>query len=306
MQKRILIEAQQPFWKDYELIDSGAGYKLERFGEYVLARPEPQAVWDPALQDSVWRQYAHARFDLAAKGQSDERGAWQISPHVRQPWYITYESTRLSLRFRLAMTSFKHIGLFPEQAVNWEYIAACCRRLSRPRVLNLFAYTGGASLAARACGAEVVHVDAVKQVIGWANQNQEASALQDIRWVVEDAMKFVRREVRRGHRYQGIILDPPAYGRGPKGEKWVLEEHINMLLQHCVALLDEQKHFFLLNLYSMGFSALVADSLVRTVFRGFAAAHVAQLGELYVCDRAARRLPLGTFLRFDNILNKPE
>jgi 23S rRNA (cytosine1962-C5)-methyltransferase len=293
-----MIQIQTPVWQDYELIDSGNRYKLERFGNYVLSRPEPQAVWDPALPQEKWRQLAHVHFALTGKGGREERGEWQHYRALKEPWFVQYKSKQLSLRFRLALTAFKHVGLFPEQAANWEYIASVCKRMQQPKVLNLFAYTGGASLAARQAGAEVVHVDAVRQVVNWASQNQEASKLDGIRWVVEDAMKFVQREVKRGRKYQGILLDPPAYGRGPNGEKWVLEDHINELMQLCAKLLDEQQHFFLLNLYSVGFSALIAESLTQSVFRHLPAARHAEVGELYVPDHAGRKLPLGTYLRF--------
>lgn len=297
-----MIQIETPRWQDYELIDSGNRYKLERFGKYVLSRPEPQAVWDPALPEEEWNRLADVHFALTGKGGREERGEWRHRRPVQEPWFVHYKSKQLRLRFRLALTAFKHVGLFPEQAANWEYIASVCGQLQQPKVLNLFAYTGGASLAARQAGAEVVHVDAVRQVVNWASQNQEASNLDGIRWVVEDAMKFVRREVKRGRKYQGILLDPPAYGRGPNGEKWVLEEHINELVHLCAELLDERRHFFLLNLYSVGFSALVAESLVKTVFRHLAAARQPEIGELYVADHAQRKLPLGTYLRFKSMM----
>jgi 23S rRNA (cytosine1962-C5)-methyltransferase len=278
-------------WTDYELVDSGGFEKLERFGDFLLARPEPQAIWNRSLPDSEWAK-AHAVFRKDRK--SDERGEWILSPGMRQQWFVDYRYGEMKLRMRLGLTAFKHVGIFPEQAVNWEWIYDRVRdRGTGAKVLNLFAYTGGASLAARAAGAEVTHVDAVKQVVTWSRENMEASGLDGIRWVVEDALKFVRREVRRGKKYDGIILDPPAYGRGPEGEKWVLEEHLGELLAGCAAL-AEPGAFVVLNLYSMGLSALLARTAVR---QSFGTPHREQFGELFVEDRSAKALPLGVYYR---------
>jgi len=197
----------------------------------------------------------------------------------------------------LGMTSFKHVGLFPEQAANWNFIFDRVRSLNllSPKVLNLFAYTGGASLAACAAGAEVTHVDSVKQVISWSRENMEASGLDHIRWIVEDALKFVNREVKRGKRYSGIILDPPAYGRGPEGEKWILEEGISPLIKACRSLLDPENGFLILNLYSMGFSSVIAENLIKS---WFPEQHNVEYGELMVSERSGRKLPLSVFARF--------
>ena len=212
-----------------------------------------------------------------------------------QQWWVNYVYGGMKLRFRLGLTAFKHVGLFPEQAENWNYIFDGLRgmRTAQPRVLNLFAYTGGASLAARAAGAEVTHVDSVRQVVNWSRENMEASDLTDIRWVVEDAMKYLRREVKRGKQYEGIILDPPAYGRGPAGEKWILEEGINELMELCSKLLSQSEALLVLNLYSMGFSALVAENIVQSYFPQI----TGECGELFISDRSGRRLPLGVFMR---------
>lgn len=287
-------------WPEYELIDSGNFEKLERFGPYTLARPEPQAIWDKSLPDTDWQRLAHATF--RRDRQSPERGDWQKAPNMRDPWSIQYQQDGLNLQFKLALTAFKHVGIFPEQASNWAFIQQRVQSLkanqaldTRPRVLNLFAYTGAASLAACQAGADVTHVDAVKPVITWARENMEQSGLSNIRWMVEDALKFVKREVRRGNTYNGIILDPPAYGRGPDGEKWVLEEHLNDLLKACADLLDRQNHFFIINLYSLGFSALILENLMRQVFGSRSGA---EWGELYLNDNHQKRLPLGVFYRF--------
>lgn len=284
-------------WGEYELIDSGRFQKLERFGAFTLARPEPQAIWDKSLTDAEWDQRAQATF--RRDKQSPERGDWQLKPDMRDPWYVSFRQGGLNLTFKLALTTFKHVGLFPEQADNWRYIHQKISAMSatgpRPRVLNLFAYTGGASLAACQAGADVTHVDAVKPVISWARENMDHSELTNIRWVVDDAVKFVRREVRRGNHYQGIILDPPAYGRGPDGEKWVLEEHLTDLLKSCADLLDRQNFFLIINLYSLGFSSLILDNLMGQLF---GQVPNPEWGELYVADSYQKRLPLGVFYRF--------
>ena len=322
-------------WTEYELIDSGGQEKLERFGKYVLVRPEPQAVWMKSMPETEWQKQAHARYDRTrggkAAGVEGERGAWIKKPSMPDQWTIGYRYGSMDIRFRLGLTAFGHIGVFPEQAVNWEYIYDVLTQRSKikdqnhkskiktdntvsandspspiilhtstvtqhpARVLNLFAYTGGSSLAARAAGADVVHVDSVKPVITWAREMMEASGLDNIRWVVEDAMNFVRREVKRGNRYDGIILDPPAYGRGPDGEKWLLGDSIDELIALCHRLLEPGHGFMVLSLYSMGYSALIAENLVKSRFGEIGDM---QSGEMYVTDRAGRKLPLGTFLRF--------
>lgn len=279
-------------WSDYELLDSGNFEKLERFGRYVIARPEPQALWDRSMRAEEWDRLADARFRKDRR--SDDRGEWILRSGMPEQWFVGYENGGLQLRMRLGLTSFKHVGIFPEQSENWNFIYRQVRdRFPRAKVLNLFAYTGGASLAARAAGAEVTHVDSVKPVVSWARENMEASGLDGIRWIVDDALKFVRRELRRGHLYQGIILDPPAYGRGPDGEKWVLEEHLNEMLRTCAQLLD-RNGFLVLNLYSMGLSALLARSAVRQLV---GSCNDEQFGDLYFTDSYGKSLPLGVYYR---------
>ncbi|HEY8400191.1 MAG TPA: class I SAM-dependent methyltransferase [Cytophagaceae bacterium] len=290
-------------WPDYELIDSGNYKKLERFGSFILDRPEPQAVWDPSLPESEWNKMSNAVFKKEKGSNSSltqDRGEWIQKKGMSQQWFLDYKRKDFQLKFRLGMSSFKHVGIFPEQAGNWDYIyeKVSKMKLQSPRVLNLFAYTGGASLAAKAAGADVSHVDSVKQVISWARENMEASNLADIRWVVEDAMKFVQREVKRGSKYQGIILDPPAYGRGPKGEKWIIEDQLNELIKLCKQLLDEKNNFFILNLYSIGFSALIVETLINTTF---GKKSNLEIGELYLADSFAKKLPLSIFGRFSSI-----
>src|SRR5690606_34759231 len=230
---------------------------------------------------------------------SDEKGMWTTKQGMPDHWSFHYRSEQLNLKSKLALSAFKHVGLFPEQAVNWEYIAEKLGAMSTPQptVLNLFAYTGLASLAARQKGADVTHVDSVKPVISWARTNMEMSGLDNIRWVVEDALKFVKREVRRGKKYNGIILDPPAYGRGPAGEKWLLETHISELLELTIQLLAEKDFFLIINLYSLGFSAMILENLFRSHFPD---APNNEFGELYLRDRNTHKLPLGIFYRFSD------
>ena len=285
-------------WQDYELLDSGDFEKLERFGKYTVARPEPQAIWEKKLSNEEWDNLADAWF--ARDEFNPEKGRWSTKPGMKDLWWIDYQTPELDLTFKISLSSFKHVGLFPEQAANWDYIAQKLKAMKaeKPRVLNLFAYTGAASVAAKAMGAEVVHVDAIKQVISWARENMEASKQSDIRWVVEDAMKFVQREVRRGSKYNGIILDPPAYGRGPDGEKWLLEDHLLPLLKLCKELVNEDEHFFILNLYSLGFSALIINNLMEDTFKP---QNEKEYGELYIQEKQGRKLPLGTYYRFSNV-----
>lgn len=288
-------------WNDYQLIDSGDFEKLERFGRYILRRPEPQAVWRKNLPENKWESLADAHFkkekNKNTSSEGNEKGEWVLKEHMPEQWIISYQYKTMKICFRLGLTSFKHVGIFPEQSENWNYIFDCVSELpvENPRVLNLFAYTGGASLAAKSAGADVTHVDSVKQVLNWSRQNMEASSLSDIRWVLEDALKFVKREVKREKKYNGIILDPPAYGRGPDGEKWILEEHISELMEACSSILEPQHSFCVLNLYSMGFSSLIAENLITDFF---SKPEKREYGELYLPDSNERRLPLGIFCRF--------
>lgn len=284
-------------WKDYELIDCGNFEKLERFGNYITIRPEPQAIWDPALSRKEWDQLAHVRF----QPKSSSSGDWiRLKNNMPDRWHIEYKAGDIAIKFRLGLTSFKHVGIFPEQAANWDYMAKAIKQMSvdQPKVLNLFAYTGGASLAARSAGADVTHVDSIKQVVSWANENQELSGLKDIRWVVEDALKFVKREVKRGKKYNGIILDPPAFGHGPNGEKWKLEDNINEMMKDVAALADEQNFCLILNTYSLGFSSIIVENLIKTSFSGV---DNPETGELYLQSTQGPKLPLGVFGKITRI-----
>ena len=296
-----MAEFPSSSWSDYELLDSGAGEKLERFGAYVLARPEPKALWDKSLPEAEWRKLAHTTFTPGAgfgKAGKEDSGTWNRLRKMDDQWWIRYANADgLKMDLRLGLTSFKHVGVFPEQAPNWDWIYRQTRALAAkgctPRVLNLFAYTGAASLAAKAAGADVTHLDSVRQVVTWARGNMENSGLDGIRWVVEDAMKFARREARRGNRYDGIILDPPAYGHGPDGEKWKLDECLFEMLRSVGEILAPQDAFLVLNLYSNGYSALLGETVLRQAMR------VGQVesGELALNDRFSKALPLSIVVR---------
>jgi 23S rRNA (cytosine1962-C5)-methyltransferase len=287
-------------WKDYELIDCGDFEKLERFGDIILIRPEPQAVWTKQMPERDWEKLQDIRF----KGRSATSGEWlKKKSGTPDRWHITYRNKDVQVKFRLALTSFKHVGVFPEQAVNWDYISETIKmfRTEEPKILNLFAYTGGASLIARAAGADTTHVDSIKQVITWANENQELSGLKDIRWVVEDALKFVKREIKRGKKYNGIILDPPAYGHGPNGEKWKLEDQIFEMMQDVAQLLDPKEHFLLLNTYSLGFSSLIVENILKGSLPVYSNP---EIGELYLQSTSGNKLPLGVFGKIRNIADR--
>ncbi len=280
-------------WKEYELLDCGNFEKLERFGPVVLRRPEPQALWDKVWDEIEWKKLT----DITFKQKGSHNGEWINPKNKNTKWSLPYTTHELQLKFNLSLTSFKHVGIFPEQAANWDYIFEMLGKVKveQPKFLNLFAYTGGASIAAKAAGADVTHVDSVKQVISWSKENMEASRLDNIRWVVEDAMKFVKREVKRGKTYHGIILDPPAYGIGANGERWQLEDSINELLRDISALLDPKQHFLIMNVYSLGLSALLVQNLVE---RNFKAAKSIENGELYLQARSGIKLPLGILSRY--------
>jgi len=291
-------------WKDYELIDSGNGEKLERFGAYVLARPEPKALWNKSLGEAEWRRLSHTRFSPGAgfgKAGKEDSGTWERLHKMDDQWHIKYPGCGLDLR--LGLTSFKHVGVFPEQAPNWDFICSKVKEQASsgpaPKVLNLFAYTGAASLAAKAAGADVTHLDSVRQVVTWARGNMECSGLDGIHWVVEDAMKFAERERRRGHLYNGIILDPPAYGHGPDGEKWKLDECLFGLLKNVGAILEPKNSWMVLNLYSNGYSALLGETLVKEALGLKEGSYKMESGELALRDRFGKVLPLSIVVRLE-------
>ena len=244
-------------WKDYEVIDCSEGEKLERWGKYILVRPDPQVIWDTPKEDKRWR-HMNGHYHRSAKGG----GEWEFFDLPEQ-WTIRYKE----LTFNLKPFSFKHTGLFPEQAANWDWFGNKIKSAGRPvKVLNLFAYTGGATLASAQAGAHVTHVDASKGMVAWAKENAKSSGLEDapIRWIVDDCMKFVEREIRRGNHYDAIIMDPPSYGRGPKGEIWKIEDAIHPLIRLCVQLLSDNPLFFLVNSYTTGLAPSVLTYMLAT------------------------------------------
>ncbi len=243
-------------WKDYEVIDTSCGEKLERWGDYILIRPDPQVIWNTKKKAAGWKR-PDGHYHRSSKGG----GSWEFS-NMPDVWQIGYKD----LRFNLHPFQFKHTGLFPEQAANWEWAGDKIRNARRDiRVLNLFAYTGGATLAAAAAGASVTHVDASKGMVSWAKENLAASGLADapVRWIVDDCVKFVEREIRRGRKYDAIIMDPPSYGRGPKGEVWKIEEKIHGFLKLCANLLPEQPLFVLINSYTTGLQPAVLSYMLN-------------------------------------------
>ncbi len=253
-------------WKEYEVIDCSGGEKLERWSDYILVRPDPQVIWDTPKVHKGWHS-PNGHYHRSKKGG----GEWEFFD-LPQQWDLHYESPIGSLTFHLKPFSFKHTGLFPEQAVNWDWFGNKIKHAGRPiKVLNLFAYTGGATLAAAAAGANVTHVDASKGMVTWAKENAVASGLGDapIRWLVDDCVKFVEREIRRGNHYDAIIMDPPSYGRGPKGEIWKIEEAIHPLVKLCVQLLSDEPLFFLINSYTTGLQPAVLAYMLSTELKNF-------------------------------------
>ena len=262
-------------WKDYEVLDTSDGEKLERWGKYLLVRPDPQVIWSTGHGHPGWKQ-KNGHYHRSSKGG----GEWEFI-NLPEEWSIEYPLTNrivgnapLPLTFRLKPFSFKHTGLFPEQAANWEWFSDIIRKEKEAsgreiKVLNLFAYTGGATLSAAAAGASVTHVDASKGMVQWAKENAQASGLQDapIRWLVDDCQKFVEREIRRGSRYDAIIMDPPSYGRGPKGEIWKIEESVYPFIELCTQILSERPLFFLINSYTTGLQPAVLTYMLETTVR---------------------------------------
>jgi 23S rRNA (cytosine1962-C5)-methyltransferase len=272
-----------PDWEDYELIDSGGGVKLERYGTYQFIRPEHQAIWKPALSPVRWQQ-ADAIFQPTAE---ESGGHWKFTKPIESAWVMHYKH----LRFQVQASPSRHMGVFPEQAAHWDWIAKKIKSTRRPiRVLNLFGYTGLATLAAAQAGAQVTHVDASKKSIEWARTNQALSGLNErpVRWLVDDAVKFVRREARRGSKYEGIILDPPKFGRGPAGQVWEFFESMTDLLQDCKLLLSDQPVFLILTAYAIRASALSIHYAVQEMLSGLGG-EVAS-GELVLPEQSAGRL----------------
>ncbi|MCB0278562.1 MAG: class I SAM-dependent methyltransferase [Calditrichaeota bacterium] len=276
-------------WKDYELIQTGNGMKLERWGKIKLLRPDPQIIWK---SNRPWSE-----FDAEYIRSNSGGGHWNFKKKIPQNWIIRYGS----LAFKTQPTNFKHTGLFPEQAINWDWIANQCGRMTNLNVLNLFAYTGGATVAAVANDAMVTHVDAAKGMVEWAKENIQLSNLSErpVRFLVDDCLKFVEREIRRNNKYDAIIMDPPSYGRGKQGEIWKLEKHIQILLDACKKLCSDRFRFFLINSYTTGLSSTVLSNLVHTSFQFNSG--TLEAGELGIPESGTNLvLPCGTFCRWSS------
>lgn len=275
-------------WLDYELVDSGQGKKLERFGHYTIIRPDPRVLWDPHLPTHIW-QKANATY----RSLDHKSGEWQLTQPLPSPWQITYRN----LNFKLRTSDFKHVGIFPEQAVNWHWLS---EQINNPlNILNLFGYTGGATMAAAKSGAQVTHVDSAKGIIGWAKENATLSNLSQhqIRWIEDDAYKFVNREVRRGKKYDGIIMDPPRFRHGTKGEIWKLAQNLPKLLHVCQSLFSQNFNFLLINIYTADISAIVLQNLLIGLMKNLRG-HIT-IGELALKEsKGGRLLPSGIFARW--------
>lgn len=282
-------------WKDYQLLDAGNGEKLESWNGIILRRPDPQAIWPVATTDTSWQRPDGHYFRSERGG-----GEWKFKKKLPEYWTVTYKD----LTFKVSPTNFKHTGLFPEQAVNWDYMMEKIKKANRPiKVLNLFAYTGGATMACSKAGAvEVVHVDAAKGMTNWAKENMHLCKLDDhkIRFIVDDCVKFVEREARRGNYYDAIIMDPPSYGRGPNGEVWKFEQNIYHLIQTCMKILSDQPLFFLINSYTTGISSTVLENILKsTILLRYPTGRV-EAGEIGLpIQKNNMILPCGIYGRFE-------
>lgn len=278
-------------WTEYQLLDHGNERKLERFGDIVTDRPEPAATWDKSLTKSEWQ-----KADAIFTEQKNQKGSWNKE---LEDWKISYPFYKSGINFKLSQGAFKHLGIFPEQADNWEFIREKCSEFIKkgitPKFLNLFAYTGGASLAADIAGAEVTHIDSVKSVVNWARENADLNGIDSIRWIVEDAPTFVEKEIRRGNTYHGIIMDPPIFGLGPKGGRWKLNRDLPKLLENALKLLDPKHRFFILNTYSPQLPLPELRKILGNI-DGFPNSY--EGNELGLVSSMGEELPLGNLVRF--------
>lgn len=284
MQGNLLV-CIAPDWSDYELLDSGDGKRLERFGKYILARPDPQVIWAPGLDPAEWEK-ADAVFD---------KEKWIIKNRIPDKWLLTYKN----LKFFAKLSPFKHTGVFPEQSAQWDFITEKIGAHGQTvNILNLFGYTGIASLAAAAAGAKVTHIDASYPTIGWARENQTASGLEDkpIRWILDDAIKFTQREIKRGIKYDGIIMDPPIYGHGPKGEVWDFNKSLPELLKNCQRILSDEPLFIIINAYAISASAIMLQNILTDFTKKLGGK--IEAGELALQEKSGRLLSTGIFGRW--------
>ncbi len=271
-------------WDDYELLDSGAGAKLERFGNYTFVRPEPQAMWQPTFSEKVWNG-AHAHFQ--GSDDEDTGSKWEFRKKVPEQWQMHYKD----ISFWAEATPFRHMGIFPEHGCQWDWMSQQIKNAARPiRVLNLFAYTGLSTLALAQAGAQVTHVDASKKIISWARDNQVLSKLEErpIRWIIDDALKFTQREARRGSKYDALVIDPPKFGRGPKGEIWKLHESLPILLNTCKDILSDKPLFVVLTTYAVKASALSLHYLLEELTSRYDGEII--VGEMALREKSAGRL----------------
>ena len=303
---KLIITATKPS-KDYELIDSGNGEKLERFGEYTLRRPDPQALWNKNLDEKEWKK-SNASFIRPSPGRAGDgnNAKWHVKDDIHKEWVISLGD----LKFYIKPTAFKHTGLFPEHEPNWQWIREKIKKAGRPiKMLNLFGYTGGATLAALSAGAEVTHIDGSKSAITWARQNAEVSKLEDkkVHWIEEDARKFVQREIKRGNKYDAIIMDPPAFGHGANNEVWKIEEDFTKLLEACSQILSPEPLFIIVNGYSAGYSAVAYENCLKEITKNLGGE--IEIGELTIEEsprhqdsagqaKSGRLLPAGIFARW--------
>ncbi len=285
--------------KDYELLDCGEGEKLERFGNFVLSRPDPQAIWHKKLPISIWKK-ADGSFN-----REENHAEWSIKDTIKDRWIIELGC----LKFYIKPTNFKHVGIFPEQNVNWDWMRNIISKNDNVEVLNLFGYTGGASLACAQAGAKVVHIDGSKSAIAWARENAELSNLSDkpIRWILEDARTFVSREIKRERKYDGIIMDPPAFGHGPENELWKIEDHLLPLIDDCMKILKEKPLFFIINGYSAGYSSIAYENILLPLIKKYGGD--IEIGELVIKEsntesdpneEKPRNLPCGIYARWQS------
>lgn len=283
-------------WKEYELIDMGSGEKLERWGDFILRRPDPQVIWPIEKETNLWKN-PHGHYHRSNKGG----GSWEVNKKYSEQWTINYAK----LKFKIKPTGFKHTGLFPEQAANWEWMIDKIKAENRPiKVLNLFAYTGGATVACAYAGAEVCHVDAAKGMVSWAKENIEISGLKEkkVRFIVDDVFKFVEREIRRGNKYDAIIMDPPSYGRGPKGEIWKIEEKLYQFIELCMKVLSDDPLFLLINSYTTGFSPIVLENILKSTIGKRKKKGKIYAGEVGILSSASKKvLPCGIFGRWEKV-----
>ena len=280
------------YWEDYKLLDSGGKMKLEQFGKYILIRPEPQAIWKPNKSIEQWRDIAHAEY----KPTGSYSGKWIKYKKVPNRWIMKYRSPEVKLRFYVELKQFKNVGVFPEQAVNWDYIMVRARQIPNCKVLNLFAYTGLASITARVAKAEVTHVDALKSSLTAARENMLLNNVGHIRWIHDDVRKFVKREIRRNNKYNGVILDPPAFGHGPRKEKWILEDHVTELIEDISKIMKKKNFFLVVNTYSLNMSALTLANIVQDAFKHFTIKKM-EVAEIFLPEEYDRKLSTGVVVR---------